>query len=458
MNGRDSCNAIYETSSRSRTLLIEKDSAAPRFCRSIDAEWPLAKHSRPHIRPLVVTTIIPPMRTRPYLAAFFAVALFSASAAPQPDQFTPLVVAPLTANTRSFHGTDGKTHLTYELVLTNTNPTPATLQRVVIVDASDQSKALASFDGRRLLSHLRTTGATAADSPTIEFNQTRLLLIDFTLDPLATIPARVLHNLQVLAAPAPSLRPATPVALSYTVAPLDINPNLPQIGPPLSGGGWVAINGCCEQTLAHRVSSLGCNGGIYFAQRFAIDWMRLDKAGRLLTGDPADVHSYPDYGADVLAVAEGTVVGMLDALDDQKPGSLPDRNTITIENVDGNHLVIDLGDGVFAFYAHLRHGSIKVAVGDRVHRGQVLASLGNTGNTSAPHLHFQLMESPSVLCSNGLPYSFDSFALAGQIPLADYANATGMEGNWNKGMFPAPVSRKGQYPLDLNIVDFSSAK
>jgi murein DD-endopeptidase MepM/ murein hydrolase activator NlpD len=126
--------------------------------------------------------------------------------------------------------------------------------------------------------------------------------------------------------------------------------------------------------------------------------------------------------------------------------------------VDGNHVVIDLGGGVFAFYAHLQKGSVDVAVGDRVKRGQLLGKLGNTGNTSAPHLHFHLMEGSSVLCSNGIPYVFDSFTLTGQVSLAEFATATSVEGDWSKGLLPTPSARHKQYPLDLNIVDFPSVK
>ena len=186
--------------------------------------------------------------------------------------------------------------------------------------------------------------------------------------------------------------------------------------------------------------------------------MRLDDAGRLVHGDESDVHSYTAYGADVLAVADGTVVDTLDELNDQKPGSLPDPKTITVNNVDGNHVVLDLGDGVFAFYAHLQRGSVTATLGSRVKRGQILGKVGNTGNTSAPHLHFHLMEGPSVLGSNGIPYEIDSFALAGQVPAADFAAATGVEGDWSKGLFPTPIPRHEQFPLDLNIVNFSPEK
>jgi hypothetical protein len=392
------------------------------------------------------------------LISIFAFALLHSHANSGSDQFTPLVASALTANVRPFQGTDGRLHLVYELVLTNSSPTAATLKKVEVVDAANASKTLASYDGQGLLSHLRTTGNSAAENLTIEFNNTRLLLIDFTLEATAAPPERVWHHIELLGGSSPSRKPATPVLQDYTVAPLDISRQLPEIGPPLAGKGWVAVNGCCEPAGVHRSTGLSVNGRVYFAQRFAIDWMRLDDAGRFVHGNSSDVHNFTDYGADVMAVADGTVVETLNVLDDQKPGTLPDPKTITLENVDGNHVVLDLGNGVFAFYAHLQKESVTVASGDRVRRGQVLAKLGNTGNTSGPHLHFHLMEGPSVLGSNGIPYVFDSFDLAGQVSAAQFAAATGVEGDWGEGRLGAPSLRHQQFPLDLNIVNFSSAK
>jgi murein DD-endopeptidase MepM/ murein hydrolase activator NlpD len=175
-------------------------------------------------------------------------------------------------------------------------------------------------------------------------------------------------------------------------------------------------------------------------------------------GDPADVHNYACYGADVLAVANGTVVQVLDALDDQPPGKLPDPKTMTVENVLGNHVILDLGAGVYAFYAHIEKGSIRVAEGQHVKRGDVLGKLGNSGNTSAPHLHFHLMEGPSALASNGIPYLIDSFALAGKIPVEkDPAAANSLEGSWSGVLFPSPSPRHGQFPLDLDVINFPEA-
>ncbi len=234
-------------------------------------------------------------------------------------------------------------HLVYELVLMNTSPTPATLKKIEVVDGSNPSKTLASYDGKGLLSCLRTTGRLTVENPTIEFNSTRLFLIDLSLDPAIALPQHLMHHIDVLGAPSPGPKPTAQVLLSYAVAPLDISRKLPVISAPLSGKGWVAVNGCCGADSIHRSSNLSVNGGIYFAQRFAIDWMRLDDSGRFVHGDASDVHNYDSYGSDVLTVADGTVIETLNDLDDQKPGTLPDPKTITLENVDGNHIVLDLG-------------------------------------------------------------------------------------------------------------------
>jgi hypothetical protein len=370
------------------------------------------------------------------------------------DQFTPMTASTLTRDARPFPGTDGKTHIAYELQLTNASATPVTLNRIVVVDGDNPSSEMASFRDKDIATRLRTPGAARVESNVMAPGESRLFLIDFSLASGTVTPARLMHRFEILGAPIPSRKPDIAVAQSYTVAPIAINKVLPKISSPLAGDHWVAINGCCDDVGVHRQTSLACDGALYFSQRFAIDWMKLDSEGRFVAGDPSKVEDYADYGVDVLAVADGTVVSTLNSLEDQKPGTLPDPHTINMQNVDGNHIVIDLGDGVYAFYAHLQKGSVMVKPGDRVKRGQVLAKLGNTGNTSAPHLHFHLMEGASVLCSNGIPYTLDSFTYEGEIPMTDYVASTTIEGKWNKGMLPSPSERTAQYPMNLDIVGF----
>src|ERR1700677_1476373 len=159
-----------------------------------------------------------------------------------PDQFTSVIVSPLTGSTRPFPGTDGKYHVVYELLVTNTKPTPATLKKIEVLNAGSQgvpsTAVVASYEGDALVSRLRTMANTPVKSPEIEFGGTRLFLIDLTFDTRAQVPGRLQHLFELTGASGPAPVPMTPVALSYTVAPLDVHGQLPEIGPPLAGKGW----------------------------------------------------------------------------------------------------------------------------------------------------------------------------------------------------------------------------
>jgi hypothetical protein len=330
------------------------------------------------------------------------------------DQFTPVVASTLDPGAAPVLGTDGRLHVVYEIQLTNARPVPATLQEIRVLDGSDPDRVVATFGADDLADILRDlTGKTPAGSLEIEPFVSRLVLMHVSFDSAADVPASLVHRLLLTGAPLAGGN--SPEPLDYTAAPYELSGTPPVLSPPLAGDNWVAINGCCGADGIHRDTVLPVNGHLADTQRFAIDYMRLDDEGRLVSGDPAAVESYDAYGAEVLAVADAIVLATSDTLDDRVPGSLPNPSTITLENVDGNHVVLDLGDGRYAFYAHLQKGSVTVKPGDRVRRGAVLGLLGNSGNTSAPHLHFHLMNGTSVLGSSGLPYTYDAFTLAGHV-------------------------------------------
>ena len=370
------------------------------------------------------------------------------------DVFTPVIAATLSSEAYPVLGTDGAYHIVYELQLTNTKSVPATLQKIEVLAGSSGSQVITSFSDADLVKRLRTLAPQPATDATIEPNAGRLFYIELTFKDAAKLPKQLEHHLYLIGAPNPG--PAKPAPLDYVIAPIKIAANKPVIiGPPLAGPGWVAANGCCNPDITHRGSVQSVNGSLYDSQRFAIDWMRLDDQGRLVHGDESDVHNYSDYGADVLAVANAKVVSVLNSLDDQVPGRLPEPSSITIETVDGNHVVLDLGDGRFAFYAHLQKNSIKVRPGDSVKKGAVLGKLGNTGNTSAPHLHFHIMNRPSPMAADGIPYVIDAFDFSGQIDIAAFEAAPGITGDWGKGRIAKPEPRQRQFPLNLNIINFA---
>jgi hypothetical protein len=188
------------------------------------------------------------------------------------------------------------------------------------------------------------------------------------------------------------------------------------ISPPLAGPNWVDGDGCCGMS-AHRMALNPINGQLWAAERFAIDYLQLNRENRLVTGDPANPQNFAYFGADVLAVADGAVVAAVDGLPEQVPGANP--TGLPLDQYPGNHIVQDLGDGNYALYAHIGTGTVKVKPGDKLTSGQVIGFVGNTGNSTAPHLHFHVMSTPDPLRSDGLPFVYTDFRLDARIATAD---------------------------------------
>ncbi|MFF3159674.1 M23 family metallopeptidase [Streptomyces sp. NPDC057910] len=387
-----------------------------------------------------------------------------------PDSFSPVVVTPVSNSTFPWLGTDQKYHVSYDLQLTNASRLPASITKVEVVDAKHPNSVITSLSGRQLVDPkcaygecnlLRMLPSTNTTDTVIPPGQSRALLIDLAFGTLKQAPAAVSHRLSLTGQANPPAAKPTPI--SYLAAPFDISAGKPlSIAPPLRGTNWIAANGCCGTGEAHRPSLNTFNGKLTNSQRFAIDWLKLTDTGQFYSGDKTKNESYADYGQSVYAVADGTVSSTLNTVDAGTPGLLPAKDPVlgpklTIENVDGNHIIENLGGGVWAMYAHLIKGSLLVKPGDKVKKGQKIAELGNTGNSSAPHLHLQLMDNASLLQADSIPYVFDHFTYEGQIsPAAWQASDAYESGTFFQGKLPQGQPRSGQLPLDLSIVDFPS--
>ena len=156
------------------------------------------------------------------------------------------------------------------------------------------------------------------------------------------------------------------------------------------------------------------NGRAIIAQRFAIDVVGLDENGLAAVGeiDGTPNEDWFGFGAELIAVAEGVVRAIRDGVPDRSPlAQLPPVIEVTLEAAAGNYVVLELGTNTFALYAHLQEGSVAVEVGQRVRRGDMLGRLGNSGNTSGPHLHFHISDAPG-LDGEGLPFEIDSFGFS----------------------------------------------
>ena len=367
-----------------------------------------------------------------------------------PAVFTPVIGAVL-APPIPVAADDGKTHIAYELQLTNTMSQEVTLASLTAMAAD---KALLTLSGDGLANRLRALGHPAQPpTPSIGPSQSVLVWLDVAVDEGAGIPTNITHRISLmLPQPAP---PLTEPTMTETVAPTTVDSSRPvTISPPLKGAGWLNGDGCCGMS-AHRMAANPINGQLWCAERYAIDFVQLTADGRLYNGDKAKVDSYPYYGADVTAVADGTVVAVVDNLADQVPGAKPPA--LPLDQYAGNRVIQDLGGGNFAMYAHIKPGSVAVKVGDRVKTGQRLGALGNSGNSDAPHLHFQLMSTQDPLRANGLPFLFDKFYLDSRVAanaldqLADTGGPADLQHNVNVG------DRRLMMPLDLDVMTFKSA-
>ena len=164
--------------------------------------------------------------------------------------------------------------------------------------------------------------------------------------------------------------------------------------------------------------------------------------------------SYLSYGQPLIAAAAGKVVTARDEFPDQPP---PDNPTPPpLADLPGNHVTLRVAPNRYMIYAHMKPGSVRVRVGERVRRGQMLGKLGNSGNSATPHLHLQVQTTRSFV-SDGLPFVFKRFRFLGQVTSPDLSDEIlGLRPNGQLPFAPAsdPGTRRHQMPLDRNVVRF----
>jgi murein DD-endopeptidase MepM/ murein hydrolase activator NlpD len=184
------------------------------------------------------------------------------------------------------------------------------------------------------------------------------------------------------------------------------------LGPPLEAGDWWIGNGP-SNTSEHRRAQVRKDGdsGAPFGQRYAIDFGRICE-GRWYLNKGKNNTDYCAYGSKVLAVADAQVVVSKDGIPDNSPGSIAVK--ISKETLLGNFVVLRLGSGRLAVYAHLKPGTVLVKAGDSVLRDQEIARVGNSGNSDAPHLHFHVSQEANVddlvlVQADPVAYMFESF-------------------------------------------------
>jgi hypothetical protein len=326
-------------------------------------------------------------------------------------------------------------YLLYELYLTNFAQTPITLKHIDVLDADVAgAMPIGSFDATQLETMVQGYGAkTTAGSNeklTLPPGQSVVVFMSVVVNRSAPMPSRLIHR--VIAAD--SMIQGAEISTKHNT--------LHVLSPPVEGASWLAADGPNnDEDNHHRRGMVVLDGSTVDSRRYAIDWKRV-KNGVSFAGDPQDVNSYFSYGQAVLAVADGRVLMARDGL----PNNIPGHNEafhpavpITFDTISGNTIVLDLGGGQFAYYMHLKPGSVLVKSGDYVRRGQMLARIGASGDAREPHLHFEVTTSPTVLVGEGVPYLIDHFR-------------TQNEGE------SQPVIHNDELPLGNSIISFANSE
>jgi murein DD-endopeptidase MepM/ murein hydrolase activator NlpD len=207
---------------------------------------------------------------------------------------------------------------------------------------------------------------------TVEFEKNTKLVLDLTVADDGKI-----LGLRITEPPAPD------PAVAKSTLPLA----LPFRGQWLVfwGGDTLAVN----QHVTHK------------SQRRAADVLKVGADGKTHTGDGAKNSDYLAYGQEILAAADGKVETVIDGVPENEPGKLNPYFAT------GNTVILRHADSVFSVYAHLQPGKLRVKRGQAVKRGSVLGLCGNSGNSSEPHLHFQLQDGPKFEQSFGVEAVFD---------------------------------------------------
>jgi Peptidase family M23 len=379
--------------------------------------------------------------------ATFVVALFGMATAAHADQIqlTPLIADVMSPPPTPFKGADSAYHLVYELRLANSSP-----WNLELIDVATFSNGAFVFrlGDKELAKRFSIGGRRGAEKTTLTAGQFGVLFIHIGGLSENAVQTSIAHRIVVRRLDTGQDFTIWSAGESAVNKPTNL-----VLSPPLRGEGYLAGDGCCDSTR-HVRALLPLNGRFALAQRFAIDWEQAGVDMRLVHGekpDMADVKSYNIYGKPVYAVADGTVIYRRDDLPEQKPGKLPDG--LPIDQADGNHVVLKLDERTYALYGHLQTKG--VAPLGPVKKGAVLGYVGNTGNTSAPHLHFHVMDGPSSLLSNGLPYLIDKFTMTAidEKGTADFDRAEETGAPLSLTRYE-PKPKTSLLPMDLMVVDF----
>jgi len=339
---------------------------------------------------------------------------------------------------------DGQRQLVYELHVTNYAGVGLLPSKLEVLDADAKGTPLASWAGPALLARMAIAGTDKSpDAQGLAAGVQVVIYVEAALPAGARVPRRLTHRLTYETIISHAREPGE---VSGGAVAVDRHTPV-SLAPPLRGGPWVAIYDA-SVPRGHRRVMFALDGRARIPARFAIDWFRLDASGHHTRGNEQEVANWLGYGEDVLAVADATVIATRNDYPESRTLKNPRH---PLGEGSGNFVSLDLGDGRYAHYEHLRSGSIRVHPGEHVHRGQVIAALGFSGDSTGPHLHFHVSDGAAPLAGEGLPFVIAHYEVLGDYPDLDDFDAGKP---WRALPAQTAHSRRGEMPAPSVVVEF----
>lgn len=334
--------------------------------------------------------------------------------------------------------------LVYELHITDFDTVPLTLKRLEVFGDDETRAALVTLADTALSKAMIRVGepmamgetnAKPGDAGTIAPGARAVIYLWIELPAGVSAPAHLLHRI-AFSAPNTSVD-ATLQAFDVPVR----RASVPLLALPFHAGTWLAGRGPSNDS-DHRRTVFAIDGHIYSPERFAIDWVKVGPNGDSYRRIAKGNEDSWGWSEPILAVADGEITDVLDGILDNPRTILP---PVTLDNIAGNYVVLRIAPDRYVTYAHLQNGSIKVRSHQQVHTGDVLGLLGNSGNTTGPHLHLQVTDTDSVLQSEGVPFIFSRFSYLG--PGSEYELNKHITEPWSDSIPPGE-----------GVLEFPSAK
>lgn len=317
--------------------------------------------------------------------------------------------------------------LVYELHLTNFTSGSLRLMELRVI-AGEAGRTIATFRNRELADRVSFVGAPEQSGAELDVASGARVIVFIELQfALGERLSALRHELDYRRPDGVVGTLRLDQATSLNTRPASV------LGQPLRGGPWVAVH---DPTWprGHRRFTYTMGGKVRVPGRFAVDWVGTDDSGRVSTGDPDRPSDSIGYNADVLAGADAEVSAVRDNMTES--ASIRHNPTHVLGDGAGNFVALRLGPDRFAFYEHLRPGSIRVRVGEHVRKGQVIGSLGFSGDTTGPHLHLHVADCGQTLQCEGVPFTIEGMSFLGRYDnIADLGQRT-----WSADSVRKPVS------------------